>query len=93
MHVNFTIRIPRDLYERMKRHREIRWSEVIRRAIEEYLEKIEEIDMEEGESIIRRLGIDPADLEVEPPQGEDAYQRERREREWRRLEGSTTRAQ
>jgi len=38
--VNFTVRVPRKLYERMKRHSEVNWSEVVRRAIEEYLERL-----------------------------------------------------
>ena len=37
MSVSFTVRISRELYEKMKRFREINWSEVVRKAIEEYI--------------------------------------------------------
>jgi trehalose-6-phosphatase len=39
--VKFTVRLPRKLYERVKKHREINWSVVVRRSIEEYLGRIE----------------------------------------------------
>ena len=38
---NITLSIPPDLYKKMKEHPEIKWSEVARRAIAEYLAKIE----------------------------------------------------
>lgn len=39
---NVTLAIPKDLHEKMKRHTEIRWSEVVRKTISE---KIEDLDM------------------------------------------------
>ncbi len=38
---NITLSLPPDLYRRMKKHPEIKWSEVVRKAIAEYLAKIE----------------------------------------------------
>ncbi|MDI3497067.1 ribbon-helix-helix domain-containing protein [Archaeoglobus fulgidus] len=45
---NITLSLPEDLYRKMKKYGEIRWSEVVRKAIAEYLEKLEEIETEVG---------------------------------------------
>ena len=39
---NITLSIPDEVYARMKLHKEIRWSEVVRRAIIEFIGKLEE---------------------------------------------------
>lgn len=39
---NVTLAIPEDLHDKMKRHTEIRWSDVVRKTISE---KIEDLDM------------------------------------------------
>jgi len=39
---NITLSVPADIYARMKIHKEIRWSEVVRRAIAEFIGKLEE---------------------------------------------------
>jgi len=92
--VTFTIRIPRRLAEKMKKYREINWSEVIRRSIEEYLEKLEEtrtiIDARELLEELMAQGIDPKDLEPKSYEEEMKYYRVIGEREWKRL--STTQA-
>lgn len=41
---NMTLSIPEDLYMRMKKITEIRWSEVARRAIEERVKDLENMD-------------------------------------------------
>jgi hypothetical protein len=38
--VHMTLSIPKDLHDRMKRHPEIKWSEVARRSITEYLAEL-----------------------------------------------------
>lgn len=38
---NMTLSVPQDVYERMKRRRDVKWSEVARRAILERLEHLE----------------------------------------------------
>jgi Arc/MetJ-type ribon-helix-helix transcriptional regulator len=43
MSVNFTVRIPKKLAERMRKHSDVNWSEVVRRSIEEHLRMLEEI--------------------------------------------------
>ena len=42
---NMTISVPDDLYEIMKKHREIKWSEIARRAMWEYAKKLELLDI------------------------------------------------
>lgn len=42
--VNMTLSIPKELHEKMKLLGEIKWSQVARRAIEERIEDLEEMD-------------------------------------------------
>ena len=44
---NITLSIPEDVYRRMKKYREVKWSEVVRKAIVEYLKRLEERGFEE----------------------------------------------
>ncbi len=95
MSVTFTVRIPRRLAEKMKKYREIDWSEVVRRSIEEYIERLEEsrsvVDASEVLEEILAQGIDPKDLEPKSYEEEIEYYHLIGEREWKRL--STIRAQ
>ncbi len=96
MMVNFTIRIPRELHEKMRRYRDVNWSEIIRRSIEDYLRKLEEMErVESSDKILMRLmelGISPEDLEPLPIDVEKKLLAEVKKLEWKRL-GSTTQAQ
>ena len=85
-----TVRVPRDLAERMRRHREVNWSEVVRRAIEEFLERLEEAEMgeEPGASVaaaLLEMGIDPSQLEPLPRGEEERLARRLGEEKWRRV--------
>ena len=95
MSVNITVRIPRGLAERMKKHKEINWSEVVRRSIEEYLRRLEEVKrLETPAELLEELhglGVGVEDLEPLPPDTEEKYYREMVAEEWRRVR-STTRA-
>ncbi|MGY0287755.1 MAG: hypothetical protein DSO07_03440 [Thermoproteota archaeon] len=63
MSVNFTVRIPKKLAERMRKHSEVDWSEVVRRSIEEHLRMLEEIKYREHSSeLVERLGVSIDDL-------------------------------
>jgi len=44
---HLTVGLPEDLYERIKKHREIKWAAVARNAIISYLEMIEEAKKKE----------------------------------------------
>ena len=41
---NMTLALSEDVYQIVKSHREVRWSEVARRAIEDYAKKIALLD-------------------------------------------------
>lgn len=56
---NITLSIPDETYARMKMHREIRWSEVVRRAITEFIGKLEERGSEmTTRDLLEELGDD-----------------------------------
>ncbi len=95
MSVTFTVRIPRRLAEKMKRHSEINWSEVVRKSIEEYLERLEEaktrVTAAELLEELREMGLDEEQLEPLGPDRERKLYEEMVKKEWKRL--SMTRAQ
>lgn len=95
MSVTFTVRLPRELAERMRRHREVNWSEVVRRAIEEFLEALEGskrvVPASEVLEELARRGVGVEDLEPLEPGVEERMYAEMVRREWRRL--STIQAQ
>jgi hypothetical protein len=41
---NMTLSLPEDIYAIVKQHKEIRWSEIARRAIEDYARKLMLLD-------------------------------------------------
>ena len=45
--VNITLSIPNEIREKMKKYKEIKWSEIVREAIIEKLKKLEEVEMRE----------------------------------------------
>jgi len=79
-----TISIPDELYKRMKTHPEIRWSEIVRKAIAEYLEKLmpeEKVEAHDLLGVIRETGIDIDSIPLE--KAAEHYEK-MREREWKR---------
>ena len=58
---NLTLSVPEDLHRRMKRHREVKWSEVIRRIIAEKLRDLELMDRVTAKSALTSKDI--ADLD------------------------------
>ncbi len=38
---NLTVAIPKNLCEKMKRHPEVKWSEVVRKALTDYVDRLE----------------------------------------------------
>jgi metal-responsive CopG/Arc/MetJ family transcriptional regulator len=41
---NITLSLPEELYQKLKEHPEIRWSEIARKAIQQYLDELELLD-------------------------------------------------
>lgn len=52
---NITLSLPSEVFALIKKHNEIRWSEVARQAIEKYANKLELIEKLEQEVILKRF--------------------------------------
>ena len=52
---NITLSIPENVYEIINRHKEIRWSEIARRAIVAFSEKIELLDDLDRQRLLQRF--------------------------------------
>ena len=55
---NVTLSIPEALHEKMKKHSEIRWSEVVRKTISEKIEDLEVLDKLTRESKLTQADVD-----------------------------------
>lgn len=55
---NITLSVPDALYEEMKRHPEIRWSEVARQALAKKLEDLRRLDALLAGSTLRESDVD-----------------------------------
>ena len=55
---NLTLALPDDLQERMKKHSEIRWSEVVRKSLVQKVEMLETMD-----SIARKSKLTQKDVD------------------------------
>lgn len=87
---NLTIAVPEELFEKMRRHREVKWGVVLRRAIAEYLrrlEGVEVVDVSELRKVASETGVSLDEISLER-----AIEHYRRmgELEWKRA--STIRA-
>ena len=59
--VNMTLAIPDDLHDIMKKHSEIKWSEVARKALWEYAKKLDMLDELVSESKLKKEDVDDLD--------------------------------
>ena len=55
---NITLAVPEDLHEKMKKHSEIRWSEVARKAISQKVEDLETMDRITAKSKLTQKNAD-----------------------------------
>ena len=55
---NVTLSIPEALHEKMKKHSEIRWSEVVRKTISEKIEDLEVLDKLTRKSKLTQEDVD-----------------------------------
>ena len=87
---NITLSVPPDLYRRMKKHPEIKWSEVARKAIAEYLAKIETEELSSDE-LLSLLGEDfRKELGSTPVEEYEKVLKKTRDEEWKRLSTTPT---
>jgi len=87
---NITISIPEALHKKMKKYSEVKWSEVIRKALTEYVNKLEimkreVLSSEELAEMLKEFDIDVSSIDLE--KAIRHYERAR-ELEWKR--SSTT---
>ncbi|HDD64394.1 MAG: hypothetical protein DRJ32_02190 [Thermoprotei archaeon] len=81
---NITLSIPDEIYRKMKKHPEIKWSEIARKAIIEYLNRLEnittcgEILKDLGRDFEERLSKISFEKAVE-------YYKGMRDKEWKRI--------
>ena len=89
---NITLSIPDELYRKMKQYSEIKWSEVVRKAIVDYMRKLEENRNEvSSEELLDELGekFKKSLKELSIEKAIEGYEK-MRDAEWRRA--SMTRA-
>jgi hypothetical protein len=84
---DITLSIPEELYKKMKEHRGIRWTEVMKKAIMDYIYRLEEGKHEvTTEELLEELGSE-FEKELSEISFEEAvglYEK-MREKEWRRF--------
>lgn len=83
---NVTLSIPDEIYRRMEEYKEVRWSEVVRRAILDYIKRLEEGGFEiTTDKLLDELGDEfkegPKELSLE--RAVKGYER-MRDAEWKR---------
>lgn len=71
---SMTLSIPQELHTLIKRHNEIRWSEIARRAMWEYARKLQELD-----NIARKSRMTEKDAEIIGKKAKKAVQAHYRE--------------
>ncbi len=88
---NITLSIPNDVYQKMKKHKEIKWSEVARKAIIEYVEHLERGAQRTTRELLDELGEDFR-KSLEELSVEDAVEgyEEMRDAEWERTSTTPT---
>ena len=83
---HITLSIPDELYEEMKKHKEIKWSEIARRGIREELEKKKGII--KGSDFFNRLPEDTKNsirkISKFSKSDWEKYHKKMKEREWKR---------
>ena len=85
--VNITISIPDELSKKMKEHSEIKWSEVVRKALVNYVEnlKIYEGGVVSAETLSRKLRAKCIDVSKIDLDKAIEYYEAGRKLEWKRL--------
>ena len=58
---NITLSVPDELHRKMKRHPEVKWSEVVRRVISERIRDLEAMDRITAKSVLAPADVDELD--------------------------------
>jgi len=89
--VNITISIPEELYKKMKKYSEVKWSEVVRKALADYVWRLEVVERgvvpsERLTELLREANLDLSTVSLE--KALEHYEKVR-EAEWKRLQFTT----
>lgn len=90
--VNITVSIPAELCEKMKRHSEVKWSEVVRKALASYVDRLDIVEggvvpMKKLAQKLQNSGVDISSIDLEKA---IKYYEEGRKLEWKRLSTTQT---
>jgi len=85
--VNITVSVPEELYEKMRRFSEVKWSEIVRRALVEYVMRLEVVErgVVSSEDLARMLKESGFDVDSISLEKAIDYHEKARELEWKRL--------
>ncbi|MFH1722770.1 MAG: hypothetical protein ABH950_09240 [Candidatus Altiarchaeota archaeon] len=61
---NMTLAIPEDLHKKIRAHSEVKWSEVARQAIQNYVAKLELVDRLAGKSRLSEKEAEEISLQI-----------------------------
>ncbi|MCS4542031.1 MAG: hypothetical protein HY929_06905 [Euryarchaeota archaeon] len=85
---HITLSIPKELYEEMKKHKEIKWSEVARKGIKEHLERLKSVT--KGSELLKSMPPETRELIKEVSDLEwKRYYKTIKEKEWKRTKSLT----
>jgi hypothetical protein len=90
--VNITISIPEELYDKMKKYSEVKWSEVVRKALAEYVGRLEIVEggvvpSEKLAAMLKDSNLDVACIDLKKAV---EYYDKGRKIEWKRLSTTQT---
>jgi hypothetical protein len=90
--VNLTVSIPEDLCKKMKRHSEVKWSEVVRKALADYVSKMDIVEggtvpSEKLVSMLKDANLDTKGISLD--EAVENYEKGR-ELEWKKLSTTQT---
>ena len=68
--VNITVSVPQDLYDKMKRYSEVRWNDVARKALTEYVARLEIVEgvvvpSEKLAAMLKDAGLDVSNIDLD----------------------------
>ena len=90
--VNITISVPQELYDKMKRYSEVRWSEVVRKALAEYVGRLEIVEggIISSEKLSEMLKESVRDVSCVALEKAVEFYEKGRKLEWKRLSTTQT---
>jgi len=84
--VNVTVSVPESLYKKMKKYSEVKWSEVVRKALAEYIGRLEVIERgvmssDDLSKMLKESKLDVCSISLDKA---IEYYEKARELEWKR---------